>query len=350
MIPSKEGQTYTTLKAVVIGGGTGAPVSIRSLLSLGITTNAVVAMADDGGSTGTLRERAGATPPGDVRKCLLAFAQDKDDPFVQAFNYRFEFAENHALGNLVLAALEATGGSFPEAIKVCERLLNCQGSVFPSTLDGVRLSAKTLDGQILNGQAKASSSPTALEKVWLELGEKTHPYEPAIQAIQEADLIVLGPGSLFTSIIPNLLIPGIAEAIKQSSAPSVFVCSLADMQGETRGMSARDHVNALLDHGLAGHLDFVLLHSDDYCPYETKVQGDFPTRLQTASIKTSDNALLSSIKKVNFEIQDVKEWEEGGIRVLVRNLVNEHAPTWHDPKLLAAAFKEVIHTCHLPLT
>ncbi|MEG0324255.1 MAG: 2-phospho-L-lactate transferase CofD family protein, partial [Raoultibacter sp.] len=117
------------IKAVVIGGGTGAPVSIRTLLSMGFETSAVVAMADDGGSTGILREEANVTPPGDVRKCLAAFAQNPDDPLTRAFKYRFEFARNHTLGNLMLSALEDATGSFPEAIAICEKLLDARGHV-----------------------------------------------------------------------------------------------------------------------------------------------------------------------------------------------------------------------------
>lgn len=119
---------YSSLKAVVIGGGTGAPVSIRTLLKMGVQTSAVVAMADDGGSTGILREEAHVTPPGDIRKCLAAFAKDPNDPLTKAFKYRFEFARNHTLGNLMLSALENATGSFPEAIKICGRLLDARGT------------------------------------------------------------------------------------------------------------------------------------------------------------------------------------------------------------------------------
>ena len=130
--PVAEGEL---MRAVVIGGGTGAPVSIRTLLSMGLETSAVVAMADDGGSTGILREEADVTPPGDVRKCIAAMAADPGDPLTKAFKYRFPFARNHALGNLMLSALEDAAGSFPEAIAICERLLRARGRVYPSTLD-----------------------------------------------------------------------------------------------------------------------------------------------------------------------------------------------------------------------
>ncbi len=142
------------LKAVVIGGGTGAPVSIRTLLSLDAEVSAVVAMADDGGSTGVIREEAGSLAPGDIRKCLVAMARDHDDPLTRAFKYRFAFAGDHALGNLMLAALEDATGSFPRAIEICERILEARGHVFPSTLDPVVLTAVTRDGDALTGQAQ----------------------------------------------------------------------------------------------------------------------------------------------------------------------------------------------------
>ena len=240
------------LRAVVICGGTGAPVSIRTLLSMGLDTAAVVAMADDGGSTGVLREEANVTPPGDVRKCLAAMAADPAYPLTRAFKYRFPFAGNHTLGNLMLSALEDAAGSFPEAIAICERLLGAQGRVYPSTLDRVTLVARTRDGRELEGQAVACHSRTALERVTLRADRPIEAYPPALEAIRKADLIVLGPGSLFTSIIPNLLVPGVVDAIRTSQASTLFVCSLADMQGETWGLTAREHVEALMDHGLRG--------------------------------------------------------------------------------------------------
>lgn len=215
--------TAAPVKAVVIGGGTGAPVSIRTLLSLEADTSAVVAMADDGGSTGILREEAGVLPPGDIRKCLVAMAADEGDPLTKAFKYRFSFARNHTLGNLMLSALEESTGSFPEAIDICSRLLNARGRVFPSTLDEVRLCAATWNGCKLDGQAKASHSDSTLYRVWLESAAPVRAYEPALDAIREADFIVLGPGSLFTSILPNLLVPGVVDAIRDSHAATLFV-------------------------------------------------------------------------------------------------------------------------------
>ena len=336
------------LRAVVVGGGTGAPMSIRTLLSLGIETSAVVAMADDGGSTGILREEADVTPPGDIRKCIAAFARDPQDPLVRAFKYRIAVARDHALGNLVLAALEDACGSFPEAIAICERLLDAQGHVHPSTLSHVTLSALTRDGRVLDGQAVASHSRTALERVRLKGQEgPVLAYEPALEALRNADLIVLGPGSLFTSIIPNLLVPGVVDAIRASRARVVFVCSLADVQGETWGLNAREHVEALLAHGMEGLLDYVLVHS------AVPLRADSPgnARFNEATGSESDHAstsdlddeeLAHGVRPVAISYRDVLAIQARGPIVLTRDLRDAKHPAWHDPLALRCAFEQVI--------
>ena len=320
-------------RAVVIGGGTGAPVSIRTLLSMGAETSAVVAMADDGGSTGILRDEVGATTPGDIRKCITAMAADPHDPMTQAFKLRFSFAENHTLGNLMLSSLEATSGSFPEAIRICERILDARGHVYPSTLSRVALVARTRDGRTLEGQAVACHSRCALERVELESDGAIEPYSEAIRAIEEADLIVLGPGSLFTSIIPNLLVPGIVDAIRRSAGKTLFVCSLADMQGETWGMSAREHYEALANHGMAGLIDYMLVHRPASAPAGAPsdtygVDGD-DVRIRPVFLKEGDACFIQA----------------AGTCVIERDLVDNMRPTWHDPRKLQEAFVEVLKLC-----
>ncbi len=338
------------LRAVVVGGGTGSPMSIRTLLSLQVETSAVVAMADDGGSTGILREEADVTPPGDIRKCIAAFARDPQDPLVRAFKYRFAVARDHALGNLLLAALEDACGSFPEAIAICERLLGAQGHVHPSTLDHVVLEAVTRDGRLLDGQAVACHSKTALERVRL-LPDAGHgpitAYEPALQALRDADLIVLGPGSLFTSIIPNLLVPGVVEAIRGSRAHVLFVCSLADTQGETWGLTAREHVQALLDHGMEGLLDYVLVHSAVPLRADSPATGTFNALAGEGSEHAStadleDYRLAASVRPVAIDYQDVMAIQALGPIVLARDLVDAERPTWHSSGAMRVAFLLVI--------
>lgn len=353
LVHRKDSLDPSKLKAVVIGGGTGAPVSIRTLLALGVQTSAVVAMADDGGSTGILREEAHVTPPGDVRKCLAAFAADPDDPLTKAFKYRFDFARNHTLGNLMLSALENATGSFPEAIKICGQLLGARGHVYPSTLNNVTLCARTLDGRVLRGQALASHSSTALEQVWLESPEECLPYMEAIRAIRQADLIVLGPGSLFTSIIPNLLVPGIVDAIAQSHAYTVFVCSLADQQGETWGLSAREHVEALLRHGMRDKLDYALIHSSGKPKKSRFTTGAFeaiagPASLESAMTEMRDGKNLPArvkIGSVKITQEDINAIQDQGPVVILRDMKDPLRPTWHDPSALADAFMGVFKLC-----
>lgn len=338
------------LRAVVIGGGTGAPVSIRTLLSLGLETSAVVAMADDGGSTGILREEADVTPPGDVRKCIAAMAGDPNDPLTRAFKYRFSFARNHTLGNLMLSALEDAAGSFPEAIAICERLLAARGHVYPSTLDRVTLVARTRDGRELEGQAVACHSRTALDRVTLRSTRAIEPYEPALEAIRQADLIVLGPGSLFTSIIPNLLVPGVVDAIRSSRASTLFVCSLADMQGETWGLTAREHAEALMDHGMRGLVDYLLVHSPVPLRPDSPVASVFGAMTgnesERAPLSDLDDARLGGrIRPVAVTYRDVQAIQAQGPVVIARDLVDPKSPTWHDPAALRDAFSGVLKLC-----
>lgn len=342
--------TAAPVKAVVIGGGTGAPVSIRTLLSLEAEVSAVVAMADDGGSTGILREEAGVLPPGDIRKCLAAMAADDADPLTRAFKYRFSFARNHTLGNLMLSALEDATGSFPEAIAICGKLLGARGRVYPSTLGKVVLCAETCDGVRLGGQARACKSKTALYRAWLESDHPICAYEPALDAIRQADLIVLGPGSLFTSIIPNLLVPGVIDAIRESKGVTMFVCSLADMQGETWGLSAKEHYEALARHGMDGLVDYMLVHSpealrparrlDRMAAALHRVPEAVPARSEQES---------PAIRPVRITYEDACAIQQAGPVVLVRNLVDPFRPTWHDPNALRDAMRTVVRLSRMRL-
>ena len=342
--------TAAPVKAVVIGGGTGAPVSIRTLLSLEAEVSAVVAMADDGGSTGILREEAGVLPPGDIRKCLAAMAADDSDPLTRAFKYRFSFARNHTLGNLMLSALEDATGSFPEAIAICGRLLGARGRVYPSTLEKVVLCAEACDGVFLGGQARACKSKTALHRAWLESDQPIRAYGPALDAIRQADLIVLGPGSLFTSIIPNLLVPGVIDAIRESHGVTMFVCSLADMQGETWGLSAKEHYEALVRHGMDGLVDYMLVHSPE--PLRPARRLD---RMAAALRRAPEMRPMrseqeaSAIRPVRISYEDACAIQQSGPVVLVRNLVDQLRPTWHDPNALRDAMRTVVRLSRMRL-
>lgn len=342
--------TAAPVKAVVIGGGTGAPVSIRTLLSLEAEVSAVVAMADDGGSTGILREEAGVLPPGDIRKCLAAMAADDADPLTRAFKYRFSFARNHTLGNLMLSALEDATGSFPEAIAICGKLLGARGRVYPSTLGKVVLCAETCDGVRLGGQARACKSKTALYRAWLESDHPICAYEPALDAIRQADLIVLGPGSLFTSIIPNLLVPGVIDAIRESKGVTMFVCSLADMQGETWGLSAKEHYEALARHGMDGLVDYMLVHSPEALrPARRLDRMAAALHRMPEAVPARSEQESPAIRPVRITYEDACAIQQAGPVVLVRNLVDPLRPTWHDPNALRDATRTVVRLSRMRL-
>jgi len=336
------------MRAVVIGGGTGAPVSIRALLNKGIATDAVVAMADDGGSTGMLREHTGMVPPGDIRKCLVAMAADPNSIWVQAFKQRFSYVNDHTLGNLILTALNSSAGSFAEAILLCEKLLDARGHVYPSTLEYITLTGRTRDGQRLRGQATICASATALASVAVDPVEP-EAYEPALAALREADLIVLGPGSLFTSIIPNLLVPGVLKAIAQSKAVTVFVCSLADMQGETWGLNCAEMVEALLEHGMRGLLDLVVIHQ----PSEVKRAGSATGMFAAIDPSVPPRpAVVStrgvSVRRVTCNKEMARRIELQGPMIIVRDLVDPLRPTWHDVSVLSDVFEGILGICPSP--
>jgi len=257
-------------RAVAIGGGTGLPSVLGCLVDLGFETSAVVTMADDGGSSGKLREMLGMLPPGDIRNCLVALSDDHAGLMGPLFQYRFPQGEGlagHALGNLIIAALADLTGSFPAAIEAAEHYLHARGHVYPSTVVDVELHGVDRAGGHLSGQARLAVSPHPLECVHLE-PEWPAAYPPALEAISSADVIILGPGSLYTSLIPNLLVEGVAEAIRDSHALRIYVCNVANMRGETGGLDAADHVAALVEHGLGGAVDLVLVHEscDDAAP------------------------------------------------------------------------------------
>ena len=321
-------------RAVVIGGGTGAPVSIRTLLTMNLETSVVVAMADDGGSTGALREQGNILPPGDIRKCIAAFSPDPNDPLTLAFKARFDCANGHSLGNLLLAALDQTTGSFPKAIEICEKMLDSQGHVYPSTLNRVKLNAQDKYGETIFGQANASHSQFSLEKVWLDSNMPVKAYKMATEAIGKADLIVLGPGSLFTSILPNLLVPEILNAINKSKAPIVFVCALADIQGETRGMHAIHHYQALLTHGLL-RLDFMLIHD-----YKSHVHNY--SNIHENDTTHHEAKAVMEFKNVIFNNEDIKAINDNGTRTILRKFSHDKYSPWHDPRALRAAFAAVL--------
>ncbi len=230
---------------VVVGGGTGLSNILRGLKHYTANLTAVVTVMDTGGSSGRLRKELNVLPPGDVRNCLWALAED-EERMAKFLQYRFSAGEGlagHALGNILLAGLEEALGGFDRAIEEASYFLSVRGQVLPATLDKVQLVAELADGRIIIGEAEIAADPTPIKQVWLSASAKA--YHRALKAVAEADVILIGPGSLYTSILPNLLVDGLAGAINQAQAEKYVIMNLMTEPGETTGYTAYDHLRVL---------------------------------------------------------------------------------------------------------
>lgn len=263
------------MKIVCIGGGTGLPTVLRGLRQTcvspasksetqDVSLTAIVCVSDDGGSSGALRQSFGIPAVGDLRNCLVALA-DGDSPLSDLFQHRLRQGHGlrgHALGNLVVTALCERTGSLLEAVDQAAELLHACGRVLPSSEAPVTLCAEFTDGSIVRGETQISSQMGRISRIWLEADNLT-PSPGLLSAIEPADVIVFGPGSLFTSILPNCLIPGVAEAIRASRAFKVQVCNLMTQPGETDGFRASDHLRILLRHLGEGVIDACVMNSSE---------------------------------------------------------------------------------------
>jgi uncharacterized cofD-like protein len=249
---------------VTIGGGTGTFTVLTALKKYPVHLTAVVTMADDGGSTGILRDQYGVLPPGDVRRALVALS-DSSETMRNLFNYRFKGGglQGHSFGNLFLTALEKVTGNFASALQEASNILNINGEVAPVTLDDVRLCARLADGKIIRGETNidiprvAHRSP--IKEVWLEPEARMNPSLKRI--LKNADMIIIGPGDLYTSIIPNFLVPGVKEEIKRSKAKKVFICNLMTKKGETDGFSGKDFLDVLEKYAGKNVFDFAIFNN-----------------------------------------------------------------------------------------
>ena len=254
-------------RVVAIGGGTGLSTMLRGLKSHTKNLTAIVTVADDGGGSGKLRQDLGMPPPGDIRHCMEALA-NVEPVMEQLLTYRFPQGSGNltgqSFGNLILAALNGVTGSFEEAVSQMSQVLAITGRVLPVTNDNVALEATFENGTRVLGESKISAfkkeQDCRIESVRL-LPEHPQALPAAIQAIEEAELILLGPGSLYTSVIPNLLVDGIARAVCASKALKIYICNIMTQDGETEGMTASDHVAALLRHSGPGLVDVCLCNS-----------------------------------------------------------------------------------------
>jgi uncharacterized cofD-like protein len=268
------------MKVVAIGGGTGLSTVLRGLkhhvaepsrpaqLQPAIARlTAVVTVTDEGGSSGRLRREFRILPPGDIRNCLVALSED-EKLFTRLFNYRFASGRGlrgHSMGNLLLAALTHLTHDFAKAVRVWGEVLAIRGEIFPSTLSDVRLRARLRDSRIVEGESRITKTRVPIATLEI-VPSRCRPLRETLAALEQADLITLGPGSLYTSLIPNLLVHGIPEQIARAKALKVYVCNLMTQPGESRDYTAADHVRALHEHAGGKLFDYVLLNTRPLSP------------------------------------------------------------------------------------
>ncbi|HLR70975.1 MAG TPA: YvcK family protein [Pseudogracilibacillus sp.] len=311
-------------KVVVMGGGTGMPAVLRGLKHLPIDITTIVTVADDGGSTGTIRENVDMPAPGDVRN-VIASMSTIDTYLNELFQYRFDGMEGlsgHSLGNLALLAMRNITGDFAIAIDKVAEIFQVKGKVLPVVNASVTLHAETTDGEIISGESKITgSNHSKIERVYITPNH-IQAYPLAIKAIHEADLIIISPGSLYTSILPNLIVPGIAEAMKQSYAKVMYVCNMMTQHGETDGYDVADHVHAINQHVEKEIIDTVVVHNE---PFNDEILQHYAEEL----------AEPVQLNYQGLELLNIEVIEEN-------LLVQDRALIRHDERKLAKLIQKVI--------
>lgn len=297
-------------KIVAIGGGTGLSMLLKGVKKITNNITAIVTVGDDGGSSGRLREEMGVLPPGDIRNCIAALADD-EDLVTKLFQYRFksgEGLEGHSFGNLFLTALVSITGDMVSAVKESSNVLSIRGRVLPSTLDDMKLVAEMEDGRIIKGESNIPEAGGKIKRLFTD-PENCRPLEDVILAIKDADLIILGPGSLYTSVIPNLLIKEIAEEIANSQAKKIYVCNIMTQPGETDNYSVSSHISAIMEHaGSQNIMDAVLINNNLPANLAEKYKqaNSFPVTLDV------DNTKQLGVRIVSKKL--IEESKEGFVR------------------------------------
>jgi uncharacterized cofD-like protein len=308
------------LSVVTVGGGTGLSTLLRGLKLHPIGITAIVTVADDGGSTGRIRKEFDIPAPGDIRNCITALADD-ESLVNKLFQYRFEKEgselSGHSFGNLFITALSQVTGSFDRAVIESAKVLAIRGRVLPSTIENVTLCAELVDGSTVCGESTIGHDKPPIKRVFLT-PHNPGGYEPALGAIVNADLTVLGPGSLYTSVLPNLMVEGMIEAIRWSRGVVVYVCNVATQPGETDHFTAADHIRTIIDCLGPGVLSYAIVNNN--------------------------RASLDAIKPelhVDAVLNDGLGRLEREITIVARDVVNDQNPLRHDPAKLAAVLVEL---------
>ncbi|MEN1967283.1 YvcK family protein [Lentibacillus sp. N15] len=289
-------------KVVVIGGGTGMPVILRGLKDFPIQLTALVTVADDGGSTGRLRSEMAIPAPGDIRNVIAALS-DAEPMLLDLFQHRFANGNGlsgHSMGNLLLAAMTSITGDFYTGIKEISRVLNVKGKIYPISNESMSLHAKMTDGSIVSGESAIPLAHKKIERVFLQ-PQPIKPLPNAVKAIHQADLIVISPGSLYTSIMPNLIIPQIDTALRQAKGQVVYVCNVMTQEGETTGYTASDHVKAIYEHVGKGCVDSIIVHNE---PISESVRNVYAEENAKPVIYDIDQLLAMNLQVIEGDIID----------------------------------------------
>jgi uncharacterized cofD-like protein len=264
---TKDNEEGDQPRIVVIGGGTGLSVMLRGLKEKPMDITAIVTVADDGGSSGILRSELEMLPPGDIRNVLTALA-DVEPMLSKMLEYRFQKGQGlagHSLGNLILAAMQDITGDFVTGVRELSRVFAVRGRVLPAANLAIELKAEMMDGTIVEGESKIPKAGKAIKRVFIEPSDVS-PLPEAIEALRRADAILVGPGSLYTSILPNLLVPEITRTIVESKALKMFICNVMTQPGETDGYSVSDHLRAVRDHVGQDLFDYVIVNNGEIPP------------------------------------------------------------------------------------
>lgn len=310
-------------KIVFIGGGTGLSTILSGIKKYPYDISAIVAMTDDGFSTGRLRKDFNTLPPGDLRKCLIALS-DNSKLLTQVFNYRFRKSKGlsgHSLGNLLILSLEKITGSFANAITEASKILSIRGNVIPSTLDNINLVGKLENGKEITGERKlfltSRKTKSPIKNIWLKPQAKANPI--ALEAIKNADYVIIGPGSLYTSILPNLLINEINEGIiKNKTAKKIYICNVSTERGETQGFGVSKHIQKLQEYTSTSLIDYCLV-----------------------------NSKIISTSKKEYKLGEInnittKEKEIFGVKIILKDIINKKNPLYHDNEKLASNIHKII--------
>ncbi|EKD56861.1 MAG: protein of unknown function UPF0052 and CofD [uncultured bacterium] len=308
---------------VAIGGGTGLATLLKGLKDYGLNISAIVTMTDDGMSSGRLRKTFNVLPPGDIRKTIVALAE-KEDLVKSLFEYRFRRGKGlagHSLGNLLIIALEKITGSFSQAIASASEILKTKGKVIPSTYNNANIISTHKSGKIIKGERKAFNRGLVDPIISIKLDNNSIKANPeAIDAIKNAHVILIGPGSLWTSIIPNLLIQEITQAVVNNKlAQKIYICNVSTERGETQGYSVTNHVETLIKHSHKNIINFVLVNNK-------------------AKRTTKKFAKLGEVHNIITDLDRINSY-----KIINKNIISEQNPLFHDSKKLAKVIWEIIN-------